>query len=135
MVCFFSLICSKNTEFITFNFKGIFDGTEIRKLINVDEEFAMTLNEMNYRAWIAFKELVHNFFGNRRSENYHDSIDELLSSFKDMHYAAAAVKEIERTQQGRKPKQTVDLHGMSVKLHYLHLHRDKFPGENEVYVY
>lgn len=146
-VCFFLLIRFKNIAIFLFHFQGIFDGPEIRKLINNDGKFVFALNEVNFRGWNSFKVLVHDFFGNRRAENYHQSIDELLSSFREMDYAAAAVKNAEKERKRAlknpgKPskkadptKESDDLHGMSVKLHYLHLHRDKFPGAGEVNVY
>lgn len=88
--------------------QGIFNGPETRKLIDEDEKFSQALNAKQLRAWNAFKQMVHNFFGKRRSEDYHELIDELLLSFREMGCR------------------------MSVKLHFLHTHRDKFPLPNEV---
>lgn len=133
--CLFVCIYFKNIELIVFHSQGVFDGPEIRKLINDDAEFELFLNEVNYEAWNAFKALVFNFFGNKRSENYHELIDNLISSFKVMDYATAAVKKAEKELKKPGRKQSDDLYGMSVKLHYLHLHRDQFPKANEVYVY
>lgn len=91
-----------NIEFISFHFQGIFDGAEFRNLIIVDDEFAMTLNKVNFRSWVAFEELVQIIFGNRRGENYHELIDELISSFQDLHYAAVAMKQCRRNETSRR---------------------------------
>lgn len=72
--------------------------------------FSAALSPEQERAWNAFKQLVHNFFGNRRTENYHELIDELLSSYRAMGCR------------------------MSIKIHFLHQHREKFPSADEVYL-
>ena len=42
---------------------GIFDGPQIRKLIN-DKEFTNTMNILEKNAWLSFIDLIKNFLGN-----------------------------------------------------------------------
>ncbi|GBP96729.1 hypothetical protein EVAR_73557_1 [Eumeta japonica] len=39
-------------------------------------------NEVEGRAWTAFVNVCHNFLGNKKDENYHDIIQELISAYK-----------------------------------------------------
>ena len=61
---------------------------------------------MNYKetsAWRAFENVVQNFLGNHKSENYKDLVANLMSSFNDIGA------------------------NMSIKLHFLFSHLDCFP--------
>ena len=81
---------------------GIFDGPKIRKMIR-DKEFTKSMTNIEKRAWLAFVEVVNNFLGNKKAENYREIVNEMLSSF--------------------------ELHGcnMSIKIHFLFSHLDQFP--------
>ena len=81
---------------------GIFDGTQVRKLIN-DQEFLSSMSQQEFYAWDAFVKLVKNFFGNRKASNYKELVANFLSSFENI---------------GAK---------MSIKVHFLRGHLDFFP--------
>ena len=55
------------------------------------------------RAWKALTEVIKNFLENKKAEIYKDLLEELLSSFEEIGC------------------------NMSIKLHYLKSHADKFP--------
>ena len=55
------------------------------------------------RAWVAFTNVVQGFLGNKKDDNYEGIVDELLLSLRGLRCR------------------------MSIKLHYLHSHLDKFP--------
>lgn len=82
--------------------EGIFVGPQIRELIK-DDVFNTMLNEVERRAWRAFKAVVHNFLGNVRAENYKNIVSELLTAYKEMGCR------------------------MSLKIHFLDSHLDFFP--------
>ena len=54
------------------------------------------------RAWVAFTNVVQVFLGNKKDDNYKENVDELLLSLRRLGCR------------------------MSLKLHYLHSHLDKF---------
>ena len=55
----------------------IFDGPQIRKLLNHDK-FTDSMNDREKAAWISFKEVVENFSGNFKSENYKKIVKNML---------------------------------------------------------
>ena len=55
------------------------------------------------QAWVAFTNVVQGFLGNKKDNNYKDIVDELLLSLRGLGCR------------------------ISIKLHYLHSHLDKFP--------
>lgn len=79
---------------------GILDGPQIKQLIN-DSHFEM--NEKERKAWMAFILDVKNFLGNKKAENYVELVETMLKNFKDLGC------------------------NMSIKVHYLHSHLDRFP--------
>ena len=81
---------------------GIFDGPQIRKLIR-DPEFVESMTDVESAAWCSFVLVVKNFLGNFKSDNYEELVGNMLSKFKDL---------------GAK---------MSIKIHYLFSHLDRFP--------
>ena len=81
---------------------GVFDGPQIRKLM-ADEDFFDSMNEVEKRAWSAFKRVVSEFLGNTKSEGYKTVVNDLLKSFKSLGC------------------------NMSIKLHFLNSHLDRFP--------
>lgn len=82
--------------------QGVFSGPDIRKLIR-DTDFANSMNRREIRAWTSFVDVAQNFLGNQRSENYEEIVKEMLESYHDIGA------------------------NMSIKLHFLHSHLDKFP--------
>ena len=81
---------------------GIFDGPQIRTLMR-DPNFITSMNETEERAWNAFCNVVQNFLGNKKADNYEEIVEELLMSLRDLGCR------------------------MSIKIHYLHSHLDNFP--------
>ena len=81
---------------------GIFDGPQVRRLLD-DQDFinSMTLEEK--RAWQAFADVVHNFLGNCKSANYRSLVRNLVETYKVLGA------------------------NMSIKMHYLSCHVDRFP--------
>jgi hypothetical protein len=65
--------------------------------------FEQKLHDIEKRAWKCFVNVVKNFLGNHRAENYKDLINELLISYKAMGC------------------------NMSLKIHILDSHLDDFP--------
>jgi hypothetical protein len=81
---------------------GCFVGPQIRKLFN-DDNFEKSLLRKERTAWIAFKDVVENFLGNKKADNYAELVHTMLESFHKMGCR------------------------MSVKLHFLRHHLDYFP--------
>ncbi|MEL7307752.1 MAG: hypothetical protein AAGK05_07670 [Pseudomonadota bacterium] len=81
---------------------GVFDGPQIRLLMR-DSVFPAKMNVLERNAWTSFVTVVENFLGNRKADNYELLVADMLSAFRNL---------------GCK---------MSVKLHYLYSHLDKFP--------
>lgn len=99
----FSYICSTFSSLTIEKKKaGIFDGPQIRTLLR-DPHFVTTMTTAEARAWNAFCDVVHNFLGNRKAENYEEIVKELLLSFQALGCR------------------------MSIKVHYLHSHLGEFP--------
>ena len=82
---------------------GIFDGPQIRKLMN-DRDFIKSMNDLEKNAWEAFVSVVKNFLGNRKSSNYKELVKELIRSFQVLGC------------------------NMSIKLHFLNSHLQSFPA-------
>ena len=81
---------------------GVFDGPQIRKLIK-DKEFTTSMDEKEKKAWNSFVAVCQNFLGNKKSENYKELIDLMLSHFCELGCY------------------------MSIKIHYINSHLDVFP--------
>lgn len=82
--------------------EGVFVGPDIRKLIQ-DDQFDKKLNNKELKAWKAFKSVISNFLGNRKSSNYKKLVEDMLKSLNQLGC------------------------NMSLKLHFLHSHLDFFP--------
>ena len=83
--------------------EGIFVGPQIRQVIR-DENFNNTLNNVELSAWVAFKNVVSQFLGNYKAQNYAELVDDLLTSYKNLGC------------------------NMSLKMHFLHSHLEFFPA-------
>lgn len=80
---------------------GIFVGPQIKKIM-ASEHFLQLLSTHEKQAWLSLKAVIHGFLGNKKAENYEELISNMLDSFKVMGCR------------------------MSLKLHMLHAHLDKF---------
>ena len=80
----------------------IFDGPQIPLLIR-DPEFENSMNEVELEAWKAFVLVVKNFLGNNKSRNFAELVNNMLTAFRNLGC------------------------NMSVKMHYLFSHMDRFP--------
>ena len=104
----FQYICNTFPELTSEKLKaGIFDGPQIRKLIKKTTTFLTTMTNNEALAWEAFVNVVQNFLGKHKSENYEDFVHNLVSSY---HNIGA---------------------NMSIKMHYLFSHLDRFPKSLE----
>ena len=81
---------------------GILDGHQIRKLLN-DDKFTDSMNDREKSAWISFKEVVENFLGNFKSDNYKKIVKNVLQKFQEQGCF------------------------MSIILHFLYSHLEHFP--------
>ena len=82
--------------------QGIFDGPQIRQLIN-DSEFVKSMTVLEFSAWNSFVLVVKNFLGNFKAENLMELVENMLSNFREIGA------------------------NMSIKIHYLFSHLDCFP--------
>lgn len=99
----FAYICNKMPGLSTEKLKaGIFDGPQIRQLIK-DPHFNESMNELEEKAWKSFVLVVQNFLGNHKAANYAQLVSDMLNNFRDLGC------------------------NMSIKVHYLHSHLDRFP--------
>ena len=83
---------------------GTFNGAEIRKLVKKREEFESKMPELFREAWKSYVDLCENFLGLHRSDDYVEKVQKLIANYR---------------AQGCL---------MSIKLHYLDKHLDKFPS-------
>jgi hypothetical protein len=81
---------------------GIFDGPQIIQLTN-DPHFVTSMNEIKTCACSLFVLVVKNFLGNKKADNYTQLVEDMLFRFNRLGC------------------------NMSVKVHYLHSHLDRFP--------
>ena len=81
---------------------GVFDGPQIRTLIR-DEEFSRKMDKEERAAWLSFVAVTKNFLGNKKAENYEHLVQRMLLAFRKIGC------------------------NMSVKIHFLNSHLDKFP--------
>ncbi|GBP72152.1 hypothetical protein EVAR_49742_1 [Eumeta japonica] len=82
--------------------EGIFIGPQIRNLFN-DVNFDSVLEGKEKQAWNDFRLVARNFLGNKRSDNYAELVENMLSSYQKLGC------------------------NMSLKIHFLHSHLDFFP--------
>ena len=69
-----------------------------------DEIFILSMNPLEADAWWGFVGVVQNFLGNRRAANFEEIIQNMLDAYQ--HLGA----------------------NMSIKVHFLHNHLDRFPA-------
>ena len=80
---------------------GIFDGPQIRNLIKDPN----SMKEIELASWLSFAKVVQGncFLGNRKAKNYKDIVQKVLDNFQALGI------------------------NMSIKVHFLHSHLDRFP--------
>lgn len=99
----FKYVCQKFPSLSMEKLKaGVFDGPQIRTLIK-DIEFINHMSQIESKAWLSFVLVVKNFLGNHKAPDYQKLVDEMLRNFCSLGA------------------------NMSIKLHFLHSHLDKFP--------
>ena len=99
----FKYLCTKFSRLSYEKIKaGIFNGPQIKHLLK-DQEFISTMKREELQAWKAFSDVVKNFLGNMKSQNFSELIENLLQAFHNLQC------------------------NMSVKVHFLYSHLDYFP--------
>lgn len=90
--------------FPTFNVfcVGVFNGPQISQIVKNDG-FTELLNPIEKRAWKATVNVIQNFLGNKRADNYVEIVGEMISAYRDMKV------------------------NMSLKIHFMANHLDYFP--------
>jgi hypothetical protein len=63
--------------------QGVFVGPDIRKLI-FEEDFLLTVNEVEREDWIAFSSVFTKFLGNNKGPDYVTIVANMLEKFKDL---------------------------------------------------
>jgi hypothetical protein len=81
--------------------EGVFVGPDIRKLM-FDEDFLLTMAEVERETWIAFTCVVTKFLGNNKNPDYVTIVPNMLEKFKVLGCL------------------------MSLKIHFLNSHLDIF---------
>ena len=66
-------------------------------------EFENVMTTVEKESWISFKKVVQGFLGNSKTNNYKELVENMLEKYHNLGC------------------------NMSIKLHYLHSHLDRFP--------
>lgn len=82
--------------------EGMFDGPQIRQLLK-DQVFEEKMTVLEKKAWNSFRQVVTKFLGNEKDAQYEKIVEDMLINFKNLGCL------------------------MSLKVHFLHSHLDKFP--------
>lgn len=61
---------------------GIFIGPDIRKMMK-DINFDATLNEVQLNAWKHIKNVIHQFLGNKKHENYRQIVSDMITAISN----------------------------------------------------
>ena len=77
---------------------GIFDGPQIRKLLN-DDKFTDSMNDREKAAWISFKKVAENSLGNSHLEHFPENLDDYNEEQGERF--RKGIKEMERHYQER----------------------------------
>jgi hypothetical protein len=78
----FKYLCKKFPHLSEAKLKeGVFIGPDIRKLM-FDEDFPLTMTEVEREAWIALKCVVTKFLGNNKNPDYVTIVENMLEKFK-----------------------------------------------------
>ena len=57
--------------------QGLFDGPQIGKMPKY-HHFVTAMTTVEARAWNAFADVIHNFLGDKKADNYREIVEELL---------------------------------------------------------
>lgn len=99
----FQYICKKFPALSTAKLKeGVFTGPDIRKLCK-DGNFEKEMEVAEKEAWVAFKDVVTKFLGNKKDPNFKSIVETMLQKYQNLGCS------------------------MSLKVHFLHSHLDYFP--------
>lgn len=90
--------------------QGTFNGPQIRDLLKNDE-FMSKLLPVQQRAWKATIDVIKNFLGNKKADNYKAIVKEMIEAYEVM-----------------------GVH-MSLKIHFLANHLDFFPENLGNYIF
>ena len=90
-------------HYICSTFSRVSDEKKKAGIFEGDPSFMARMPAVEVLAWVAFTNVVQGFLGNKKYDNYKEIVDELLFSLRGLGCR------------------------MSIKLHYLHSHLDKFP--------
>ena len=85
---------------------SIFDGPQIRQLMK-DTEFQNSVNTLECAAWKSFMQVVNNFLGNTKATNHARLTSSMIKAFQKLGCL------------------------MSIKMHFLFSHMEKFPENIE----
>lgn len=94
----FPSICLKLFYYL---FLGVFNGPDIKKMLK-SQKFFTLLSPFEREAFQSIKDVVNNFLGNHRAENYQEIIQTMMTNFHRLKI------------------------NMSPKIHYIHQHLDFF---------
>ncbi|KAJ8868262.1 hypothetical protein PR048_029778 [Dryococelus australis] len=83
---------------------GVFFGPQIREL-QKDPNFGVCLSPKEKQAWMCFTNVKKNFLGKKRAANYRELVNEMIVAYRNFGC------------------------NMSLKMNFLHLHLDSFPGD------
>ena len=62
---------------------GIYVGPQIRELFK-DPVFVAKLNNFESKAWLNFQNVLENFLGNHKADNYSDLVEELVVNYRNI---------------------------------------------------
>ena len=60
-----------------------FDGPQIRTLLKY-HHFVAAMNTVEDTTWNAFADVIHNFLGNKKADNYREIVEELFFSLQEL---------------------------------------------------
>ena len=62
---------------------GVFHEPQIRTLVR-DQEFFKKMNAKEKAAWLVFADVMKNFLGNKKAQNYEILVSKMLIAFRDL---------------------------------------------------
>ena len=62
----------------------MFDGPQIKTLLRY-HHFVAAMTTVEARAWYTFADVIHNFLGNKKADNYREIVEQLLLSLQELH--------------------------------------------------
>ena len=62
---------------------GVFDGPQIKTLLKY-HHFVIAMTTVEAQAWNAFADVIHNFLGNNKADNYREIVEKLLLSLQEL---------------------------------------------------